>query len=381
MKILVITDLYPVSETEKFTPRTIKNFVTEWEKMGHEVKIIKPNFLLNSFLRGKPFYKTGTYGQVENVNYFLPFLGNIKNKVRTLTLTSTLSWIIRGACGVASDTHLTGSTSLHPTENPLSPGEGDMFDAVFAHMPSGIIFANRLGVDFTAGVHVSDLEVLTNPIYSIYFKSELEKAYKNAKKIACRSVVLKQKFLKLYPEFESKTFVAFSGIDTQIVHRNWNPNGRVKVLTCANLIKRKNVDKVIRECENLDVDLTIIGDGKELSRLKKLSTKPKFLGWIEHDKVLEEMRRADIFALPSINETFGMVYLEAMASGCITVCTENDGAAGIIQNGENGYFWKDGIIKEIIDAQDKQRILNNSYKTILNYTSKNAAINYLNHLN
>ena len=67
MSILVITDLYPVSENEKFTPRTIKNFVTEWEKMGHEVKIIKPNFLLNSFLRKKPFYKTGTYGQIEDI--------------------------------------------------------------------------------------------------------------------------------------------------------------------------------------------------------------------------------------------------------------------------------------------------------------------------
>ena len=29
-----------------------------------------------------------------------------------------LSWIIRGACGVTSDPHLTGSALLHPTENP-----------------------------------------------------------------------------------------------------------------------------------------------------------------------------------------------------------------------------------------------------------------------
>lgn len=339
MSILVITDLYPVSEDEKFTPRTIKNFVTEWEKMGHEVKIIKPNFLLNSFLRKKPFYKTGIYGQVENINYLLPFLGNIKNKVSTE---------LRGLC--------------------------------IAHMPSGIIFANRLGLDFVAGVHVSDLEVLTNPIYSVYFKPELERAYKNAKKIACRSIVLKEKFLKLYPEFKEKTFVAYSGINTEIIHRSWKPEGRVKVLTCANLIKRKNVDKVIRECENLDVELTIIGEGKELKNLKKLSTKPRFLGWIEREKVLEDMRKADIFALPSINETFGMVYLEAMASGCVTICTENDGAAGIVRDGENGYFWRDGIINKIINSNNQQKILDNCFETIQNYTSKKAAANYLENL-
>ena len=56
MKILVITDLYPIKDEEKFTPKTIKNFVEAWENLGHEIRIIKPNFLFNSFLRKKPFY-------------------------------------------------------------------------------------------------------------------------------------------------------------------------------------------------------------------------------------------------------------------------------------------------------------------------------------
>lgn len=341
MKILVITDLYPIKDNEKNTPKTIKSFVKCWQKQEHEVHVIKPNFLLNSFVRKKPFYKTGIYGQIENLNYLSPFWGNIRRKLKT---------------------------------------ELD-FDIILAHMPSGEIFANKLGLDFIAGVHISDLEVLTDPLYSIYFKTELEKAHKNAKKIACRSEVLKNKFLKLYPQYEEKTFVCYSGIDENyITKRTWNPEKKIKVLTCANLIKRKNVDKVILECETLDVELTIIGEGKELKRLKKISSKPKFLGRQNYERVLEEMRKSDIFALPSVNETFGMVYLEAMACGCITVCSENDGVAGIIKNGENGFFWHDGIIKEIINSSCQQEILDNAYKTILNYTSIKAAANYLNNL-
>lgn len=337
MKILVITDLYPIKDNEKFTPKTIKNFVDGWEELGHKVRVIKPNFLLNSFLRKKPFYKSDIYGNVENINYFLPFIGNIKNKIKT----------------------------------EFTP------DIVIAHMPSGVIFANKLKLPFVAGVHVSDLEVLTNPIYSIYFKPELEKAYKNATKIACRSNVLKQKFLKLYPEYENKTFVCYSGIDFEPTKRSWQPSDEIKVLTCANLIKRKNVDLVIKECENLNVELRIIGDGKELKNLKKLSSKPVFLGYLPHTKVLEEMKKADIFALPSINETFGMVYLEAMASGCITVCRKDDGVSGIIKNGENGYFWEDGIIEKIINSENQNKILENSYQTLKNYTSLGACKNYL----
>ena len=347
MNLLVITDLYPIKDNEKNTPKTIFNFVKEWQKSGHNVNIIIPNFILNSFIRKKPFYKSGMYNDIENLNYWTPFCGNIKHK-------------------------------LQQNYNP---------DIVIAHMPSGLIFANKLGLPFVAGVHVSDLEVLTNPIYSVYFKSELEKAYKNAIKIACRSEVLKQKFLKLYPQYQDKTFVAFSGIDKQtIAKRKWQNKEKYKILTCARLIKRKNIDKIIQACNKIkNVELTIIGDGSEYKYLSKLAGKNvSFRGFLNHDKVLEEMKNSDIFVLPSKNETFGMVYLEAMASGCITVGLEHDGIDGIIKNNKNGYLCNlDNIfevLNYIINSNNQNEILENSYNTIINYTEEIAALNYLSNI-
>ena len=339
MRILVITDLYPIKEDEIHTPKTIYSFVKSWENLGHEVKIIKPNFLLNSFIRKKPYYPDGIYGQIENINYILPFLGNIKNKIKTL----------------------------------FAP------DIIIAHMPSGLIFANKLGVDFCAGVHYSDIEVLTNPIYKFYFKQELEKAYKNAKCIACRSYVLKNKFLKLYPQYKNKTFVAPSGIDEKyIIEKNWKYKNKIKILTCGQFIKRKNIHKVIKACEKYDnIELTVIGSGTQ--NLEKISQKTIFLGQLPHEQVLEKMRESDIFILPSKNETFGMVYLEAMASGCITVCNKNDGIDGIIKDGINGFLCEnvDAILEKILIYPDKDFILKNTFLTISNYTSKKAE-NYIN---
>ena len=57
MNILVITDLYPIKDVEKYTPKTIKQFVDGWRDLGHSVKIIKPNFLFNSFIRKNLFIK------------------------------------------------------------------------------------------------------------------------------------------------------------------------------------------------------------------------------------------------------------------------------------------------------------------------------------
>ncbi len=228
MKILFLTDLYPIRDEEKNTPKTLYNFVKSWRKAGHDVDVIRPNFLLNSFLRHKPFYKTGQYENAFNANYLTPFWGDIKNKL--------------------------------PKQNC------ENYDVIAAHMPSGIIASNHFEGKVICAVHCSDIDVLTKPIYSIYFKRQMECAYERAVGIACRSFVLRQKFLELYPQYEEKTFVAPSGIEVQPIKRQ-TPSMRdrqVNIVTCAQLIKRKNIDKLIKAVrDNEKIKLTVIGEGKE----------------------------------------------------------------------------------------------------------------------
>ncbi len=344
MKILFITDLYPIKNSEKTTPRTLKNFVGEWKNAGHSVDVIKPNFILNSFLRKKTFYKQGNYDGVLNLNFWTPFLGKIK------------------------------------------PPEKD-YDIVIAHMPSGILYADKLGLPFVAGIHNSDLTVLTNPLYKIHFKKRMEKALENAKAIACRSYVLKERFLKLYPQYETKTFTAPSGIEINPLLRS-TPlcKENIRVLTCANYKKSKNIEKVLEAVKDSDgFELTVIGEGTDTTKLRKLNPKAIFKGYQPHDKVLEEMRKSDIFILPSTGETFGMVYLEAMASGCITVCTKGDGIDGIIKNGENGFLTEPKTLQireTLLNIKklppDTLKVLQeNSFNTIKDYTQKECSDKYL----
>ena len=50
------------------------------------------------------------------------------------------------------------------------------------------------------------------------------------------------------------------------------------------------------------------------------------------------MKKSDVFVMPSAPETFGLVYLEAMASGCIVVGAKGWGIDGLIKNGFDGYL-------------------------------------------
>lgn len=380
MKILFVTDLYPVKPEEITTPVTLHNFVIEWIKQGHQVDIIKPNFIFNSFLRGKFFYKTGLYefegARIFNVNYFTPFLFNITKK---LTQEDKRHRGIKASQSIS-----------HASKNFILNQE---YDVIIAHMPSGIIFANKLGVNanLVCAIHCSDIEVLTNPLYKFYFKKQLENAYKNAKGIACRSFALQKKFNKLMPDCAHKTFVVPSGILAKCKIQNANRipfpihHSLFTILTCANLIKRKNIDKLILAINDLEgFELKIIGDGKELNYLKKIAcSKVNFLGRLPHEKVLDEMQKSDIFILPSVNETFGMVYLEAMASGCITVCTKNDGIDGIIKDGENGFLCEPTIegIKETLlkikNYEDTEKIVEKGLKKVEKYNQETCAKNYL----
>lgn len=345
MKILFITDLYPVSSNEKTTPKTLLNFVAEWENLSHQVDVIKPNFILNSFIRKKPFYKSGKYGNVLNLNFWTPFWGKIKQPEKT-------------------------------------------YDIVVAHMPSGILFADKLNMPFIAGVHNSDIEILTNPLYKFHFKKRLLKALRNSKAIACRSHIIEKKLLTLFPEFKNKTFMALSGIDDNYIQKkqNYELHNPIKILTCANYKKTKHIEEVLKALNNLEsFTLTVIGNKTDTINLRKLNPQAAFKGFLPHKEVLKEMQNSDIFILPSEGETFGMVYLEAMASGCITICCENDGIDGIIENSKNGFTVKpnqkeiQNLLLKIKNLNENERklLLDNAFTTVTQLNSKSCSDKYL----
>ena len=55
-----------------------------------------------------------------------------------------------------------------------------------------------------------------------------------------------------------------------------------------------------------------------------------FVGWRDHDELAEILRCSDVFAAPSVDEPFGLVYLEAMAAGLPPIATNTGGPASFI---------------------------------------------------
>jgi len=172
---------------------------------------------------------------------------------------------------------------------------------------------------------------------------------------------------------------------------------RLNVVFVGNLIKRKYPVALLKAfcgmC-SIEDDLTYIGDGSERHRLEKIIKKNNLknvtlLGRIPRNDVQEQLREKNIFVMISKNETFGLVYLEAMAAGCIVVASRNEGMEGIIENGVNGYLCDAGneheletILRKIKYQTDEQNneIIKNARNTALKLTDKVVAENYLNEI-
>jgi glycosyltransferase involved in cell wall biosynthesis len=93
---------------------------------------------------------------------------------------------------------------------------------------------------------------------------------------------------------------------------------------------------------NSNLQLTVVGDGPELGKLKELSKKLAiqkkvcFKGKQTNEDVSKEMQKADIFILTSKRETFGVVLIEAMAVGLPCISTKSGGPEDILVNEDLG---------------------------------------------
>ncbi len=123
----------------------------------------------------------------------------------------------------------------------------------------------------------------------------------------------------------------------------------LSIVQAGYLIARKKADVTIRAVALLrklhpNVTLDIVGSGSELSRFQALCGElgvldsVYFRGFLPNSETLNAMAKSRFFIMPSVNEGFGIVYLEAMASGCITIGTEGEGIADLIVSGENGFL-------------------------------------------
>jgi len=134
--------------------------------------------------------------------------------------------------------------------------------------------------------------------------------------------------------------IIYPFVDTEVFEMPGVKNGDY-YLVITRLVPWKRVDIAITACKNLGLKLKIVGEGPDLARLKHISNQNiEFLGFVsekEKAKLLSEC----VALIQTQYEDFGIVPLEAMASGKSVIAFGKGGVTETVLPGITGEFYFD----------------------------------------
>lgn len=192
-----------------------------------------------------------------------------------------------------------------------------------------------------------------------YTKKALNQVYKNSKKIITVSSSLQSAIIKQFNINPIHLKVIPNLIDTK---KNFFKDKAIQkknmICSVGNLVPRKRFDMVIKafnQClKNIpELELHIAGEGPEKHNLKALAKelgiekKVFFLGFKTPKELNNLYNRSKLFVLASEIETFGIVLIEALATGTPVVSTDSGGVRDIILNEKNGYLIPQNNLSEL----------------------------------
>ncbi|MEM7756844.1 MAG: glycosyltransferase family 4 protein [Cyanobacteria bacterium P01_A01_bin.40] len=127
-------------------------------------------------------------------------------------------------------------------------------------------------------------------------------------------------------------------------------------LFVGRIVSRKGLHLLVEACSLLkqqgyqNYTLLIVGEGEQRPELEafcqqlNLTNCVKWVGKVDYQDISNYFQAADVFILPTFEDTWGVVILEAMLFGKTILCSQGAGSSELVIDGQNGY---------VFDPQDK----------------------------
>lgn len=393
--ILLITNIYPNNDPKYGGTKVCHTFTTEWAAMHYNVRVVhfdslfpRPYYWVGQLFNERIQAKTGTVAYtktprhpvrytVDNVPViFVPLKKYIPHKAPSQRQTKKAFRYVVGQL------------------------EKDGFkpDVVTAHfvLPQ-LQFMPLFKKQYPAA---RTCLVLHGPssLFQQFYPQNYKELMPSVDVWGFRSLAFQQSFEQRFGS-EKPMFLCHSGIPERYiepVNKDFT-NGVKRFVFVGSLYELKNVDITLRALHKAmagkDYTFDIVGSGAENDNLHHLVEElgmqdpVVFHGQMKRDDAQNIVGNADCFVMVSSREAFGLVYVEAMAKGCIVIGTQGQGIDGIVKHGENGFLCKardvDGLAKVIdeivcLSQSELQQISTKAVATAAELTDKKVAEHYIN---
>ncbi len=387
MKIYVLTPIYPTYKDGGYFKDTcvVHYFAKEWVKMGHEVCVfhLQSKFPSIYYLIARQIPKMLSMTPAQVSKKYDEVMDGVMVKHIPINKIIPHTKIAKREC----------ERVLNEVKNYCDQnGNPDWFIGHWDIPQLELLpeIKRRIGVPIALILHNNEFD--------------LEKAHgKGVKQVlnvfdalGFRNTTSKQNYLKKYNP-PKKCFMAYSGVSKVFVEsgnyeRCFSDREINNFIYVGALISRKYPGVILSALNITYPDggfhLTYVGEGAERGAIERTKTKGevKFTGFVSREKVIPYLKSSDVFIMVSKGEIFGLVYLEAMAMGCITVASRNEGMDSIIIDGYNGFLCQAGCEEELIQiikkinampADELQLMSERAKETARAYSDYNVADKYL----
>lgn len=231
--------------------------------------------------------------------------------------------------------------------------------------------AKRLGIPLVTTFHGFDATMKTSSLLAsrspslVNYVLHRPALAKGGQLFLCVSRFIRERVLELgFPE--ERTRLHYIGIDTNAIGPRKLSEERNVVLHVARLVEKKGTEYLIRAFAKIvknypETRLRIVGDGPLAGSLAQLcetlgiSQRIDFVGAQAHEMVLQSMREARVFVVPSVTAKNGdteglpIVLLEAAATAVPIIGTCHAGIPEAIKDGLNGYLVPERDVDALAD--------------------------------
>jgi phosphatidylinositol alpha-1,6-mannosyltransferase len=187
-------------------------------------------------------------------------------------------------------------------------------------------------------------------------------ALRRAKKVICISEFCESLVLQLGVPRE-KIHLLPHGADFPVLEKE--PHSLPRILFVGRLDRHyKGQDHLLESCKilkmrGLEFEMRFAGGGQKLETFRQQAREmgvdglTNFLGFVPDEQLDQEFADADIFAMPSNGEGFGLVYLQAMANSLPCICADGDAAKEIVMDCKTGFVVPYANPEKLADALEK----------------------------
>jgi glycosyltransferase involved in cell wall biosynthesis len=218
---------------------------------------------------------------------------------------------------------------------------------------SAFLLNKKFGLPYIVTIRNTDVNIFFK--YMFHLRSLGRKIINNAQNIIFLSPAYRDFVIHQYIEranrrnISDKALVIPNGIDSYFIE-NKNvikkkiKKDHIKLIYIGDINSNKNIETTIKACKlflkkGFIVRYTVIGKILE-AKYKKIISKHDFIDYhinCPKEEVVSFLRESDIFIMPSIFESFGLVYAEAMSQGLPVIYSKGQGFDGQFNDGVVGY--------------------------------------------